>query len=112
MMLRPGGRRGSLLAGCGGGTNSEPSRPNVNAPVIQADIDGCSNEYAFAYGLGLRAGCESDESLEDSELKEGTDAAKAYEEALQRNPKEAPEGFRAGVERGLEEQAAENSDVC
>lgn len=98
-----------LLAGC---TSDETSRPNVDAPVVQDDIEGHSSEYAFAYGIGLSAGCDPAESLDGYGLKGETEAFEAYEEALQRNPEETRAGFRAGVERGLAEQAADNSDVC
>jgi hypothetical protein len=96
-----------LLVGCGDG--GQAKRPDVNAPIAQAELEEHTQAWAYAYGLGLGIGCNPKNLLNAETNQRAQDA---YDTALQRNRTETLAGFESGLKRGSEERSAENSEVC
>jgi hypothetical protein len=100
-----------VLAACGGDERA-PTNPNIEAPVVLSDVADQNKAYAYAYGMGLSAGCNPDVLLQGDELVPGSEAAQNFAERLQENPAETRAGFAAGLDRGRQERNIEQSDVC
>ena len=102
-----------IIAGCGtDGGEVELVQPNVTAAIVLEELEGQSNEYATAYGMGLSVGCNPEELLEDGQTNLGPRAQATYNSLLEQNTQDTLNGFKAGLERGLAEQSREESAVC